>query len=150
MVLASLLTLSASGAARGQAEAPGVEAPPAFREAMRTAGEAWASVASLVDSPAYLLNSARGDVLGQVGVIRRQTSTVRALFEARSVREALPLVTAWEEALVDLEAEVGRATPDQAAALEALAAVRDTCVQCHRQFRTGDRDHGYRLRVPAP
>ncbi len=117
---------------------------------MQTAGDAWATVESLVDSPAYLLNSARGDVLSQVATIRRQTATVRVLFETRALPEALPLVAAWEDALVEFEAEVSRATPDQAAAQEGLAGVRDACVACHRQYRTGDQARGYRIRLSVP
>jgi hypothetical protein len=146
ILTAALLTVLI-GAARTPAARTQIPPPTAaeFQKSMVAIGEALGLVESLVDSPAYLLNSARGDVITRVAIMRRQMGTVRMFFDARGVRDGVGFANDLLGALGSLEYEVTVAEPDQAAALEALGGVRDACDVCHRAYREGDRQTGYRL-----
>ncbi len=140
--LTVLIGMARTPAARTQAPPP---TTAEFQESMVAIGEALELVEALVDSPAYLLNSARGDVITRERIMRRQMGTVRMFFEARGVRDGVRYADDLLGALASLEYEVTVAEPDQAAAIEALGDVRDACDVCHRAYREGDRQTGYRF-----
>lgn len=146
ILTAALLTLLI-GAARTPAASMQVPPPTAeeFQQSMVAIGEALGIVESLVDSPAYLLNSARGDVITRVAIMRLEIGTARMFFDARGVRDGVGFTDDLLGALGSLEYEVTVAEPDQAAALEALGGIRDTCDACHHAYREGDRQAGYRF-----
>lgn len=131
------------------AQTPG-EVPAAFRRAMMAVGEAFTLVETLVDSPAFLLNSARGEALTRVGEIRRHLTPVEAEFARRGWRDGVRRGRDLHEALDAMEHELRVAEPDQAAALEVLGTLRDGCATCHKVYRAGDAVTGFRFSPGLP
>lgn len=118
----------------------------AFAGAMARLGEDWMIVDEAIAGPTYLLNSVRGDGLTRLDRMTDLLSGARTFLKERSRTDAATLVETALQAVAALRVELTRAEPDQAAAQEEAAYVREACAACHGRFREGDAATGYRFR----
>jgi hypothetical protein len=137
-----------SGAWHTAAQTPTVSLKD-FQSSMIEIGEAFEVIEEMMPSPAYLLNSARGDAIARVDVARTRMEAVRKFFADRNKANGVELSDGTIAAMDVLRRELTRATPDQAAAIEALEDVSRACTACHDAYREGDKDRGYRFKVGA-
>lgn len=126
--------------------APVVSDRAGFARAMVRADDAWAIVSEAIEGPSFLLNSVRGDGLARLDVVSDSLRGARGFFEVRSRPDAVALADDALRAVAELRVELARAEPDQAAALEAVEPVRVACAACHRRYRDGDAQQGFRFK----
>ncbi|MDO8795867.1 MAG: hypothetical protein Q7J25_14740 [Vicinamibacterales bacterium] len=152
-VLTRLIGALAAGAAWAAmsvlAQEPGVPVVgdrAAFAEAMVRVGEDWEIVSTAIEGPTYLLNSVRGDGLTRLDAMGRTLAGVRGFFLGRALPDGVRQADRARDAVAELRVELARAEPDQAAALELVESVRAACATCHRLYREGDADRGFRFK----
>ena len=107
--------------------------------------DAFGVIESMVPSPVYLLNSARGDAISRLADARRTMESVQTFFEARGEDDGARFAgnaIAEMEALDDV---LSMAEPDQAAAIEVTVAIGRACDACHKVYREGDPQRGFRF-----
>ena len=117
----------------------------AFAEAMVRVDEDWEIVSTAIEGPTYLLNSVRGDGLTRLDTIGRALTGVRGFFLGRALPDGTRRADRARDAIAELRVELARAEPDQAAAVELVESVRAACAACHRLYREGDADRGFRF-----
>lgn len=126
-----------------------ISTPADFRKAMVAIDAAFGVVEPMVPSQAYLLNSARGDAIGQVAIMRKQMLAVAGFFTVKKEADAVVLARDTIAALEDFDKLLKKAEPDQAMAVEAVADINRTCSACHRVYREGDEQTGFRFKPGA-
>ncbi|HEV3057334.1 MAG TPA: hypothetical protein VGY48_03760 [Vicinamibacterales bacterium] len=134
------------GFVQASAVEPKVATVDEFRTAMKDAGEAFAVITMMTPTPAYLLNSVRGDELTQVAIVRSQMAASRTFLSAKRSADGVRLSDEMLDALDDLDAILRKSEPDQAAAIDAVEEVDKACAACHRSMREGNERTGYRFR----
>ena len=117
-----------------------------FRTAMLRAADAFGVIEPMVPSPVYLLNSARGDAISRLVDARRTMESVRTFFEARKMDDAVRLAGKTIAEMEALDEVLSMAEPDQAAAIEVTAAISRACDACHKVYREGDPQRGFRFK----
>ena len=113
---------------------------------MLRAADAFGVIEPMVPSPVYLLNSARGDAISRLADARRTMESVRTFFEARKMDDAVRLAGKTIAEMEALDDVLSMAEPDQAAAIEVTAAISRACDACHKVYREGDPQRGFRFK----
>lgn len=113
---------------------------------MRAIDAEFSILDAAIPSPAYLLNSVRGDGLTRVAGMTSRMRNVRTFFVERTRDEATRFADRMIAAIEDLRAELARAEPDQAAAIDALDGVKTACAACHAAYREGSKETGFRFK----
>jgi hypothetical protein len=120
--------------------------PDDFKKVMVALGAALDILDETISSPAYLLNSARGDGLMRVAEMSSRLPTVRSFFVAHKRDDAVYLIEQTTDAIEALRTELARAEPRQAAAIDALDDLRTACAACHALYREGTKETGFRFK----
>jgi hypothetical protein len=120
-----------------------------FEASMVEIGDAFDVAEQMTPSPAFLLNSVRGDLLARVEAASRRMEHVRMFFAGRKKRDGVELADQAAAALAGFREELTRATPDQTSAVEALDVVARACTACHEVYREGNETVGFRFKASA-
>ena len=148
LTLSVLLGVLLGAGWKASAQAPAASLKD-FESSMLDIGDAFEIIEEMTPSPAFLLNSARGDALARVELARRRMDTVRTFFADRGKRDGVDLADGAIVAMEVFRTELTRPSPDQAAALETLEEIARACAACHTVYREGDKNSGYRFKSGA-
>jgi cytochrome c556 len=129
-----------------------------------TAAQAPAKIATLQDHVALMksnaqangaLNKAIGsgayaDARMQVATLRQNLGTLETFWTEKKRDEAIKIVKEGLNRLEALDKAVSTPSPDQMAAQAAAKEFGgNTCGACHKQFREGDAQTGFKFREPG-
>jgi cytochrome c556 len=97
-----------------------------------------------------LMSGAFADARMQLATVRTNLNTIRAFWAGKKNKEALTIVDSGLMRLAALDKMLAAPAPDQMAAQAAAKEFGgNTCGACHKMFREGDAQTGFKFRDSA-